>query len=486
MRSLSTRLTLVLGVLLTLMSAICVLVTVHAMTRHMQAVDQALHRQLAGEVLRAHLPEIRASLATGQEMPVFRQLMTINPNAEFYLLDTAGRVLSHIVPEGRQVLDRVQVAPIMRLLAGTQLPILGEDPRQPERLKAFSAAAVEFDGVRTGYVYVVLGGDAYRSAAGLFEASHIVQLALGSLLVASLAAFVAGAVAFRLLSGRLGQLANAMQAFDAAAFREPPALPLPRRSGDEIDELTRVYAAMASRIAAQFTELQRSDISRRELLTHISHDLRTPLATLQVYLETLSLKADELDPAQRAIYLEAALTFSRRIDRLTADLFELATLDLHQAPFRPERVALAELLQDIGQRFGLQAAAKGVTLDVVAAAPGPVVLADIGLIERLIANLVDNAIKFTPAGGRIRIALDPAADALRIVVRDTGIGIPAEAIDRIFDPFYRASVTGREVDGTGLGLAIAKRIAELHDGRVEVASRPGEGTTFTISLPRSG
>jgi signal transduction histidine kinase len=484
MRTLSTRLTLVLGVLLALMSVVCVIVTVHAMNRHMQAVDQALHRQLAGEVLRAHLPEIRASLATGQEMPVFRQLMTINPNAEFYLLDAGGRVMSHIVPEGRKVMERVAVAPIVQLLSGMPLPILGEDPREPRSRRVFSAAAVEYDGIGAGYVYVVLGGDAYRSAAGLFEASHIVRLALTSLVVASLAAFIAGAVAFRMLSGRLARLAAAMHAFDAAGFRNAPTLREARADGDDIDDLSRVYSAMAGRIAAQFAELQRADGSRRELLTHISHDLRTPLATMQAYLETMALKADSLDAPTRASYLAAALTFSRRLDRLTADLFELATLDLHEAPFRPERFALAELVQDIGQRFGLQAKAKGVVIDVSAAAPGPVIEADIGLIERLLANLIDNAIKFTPSGGRITLVVDETAGGSRVLVEDTGIGIPIEAIERVFDQFYRASGPANGVEGTGLGLAIAKRIVELHGGQISAERRADVGTRMVVQIPR--
>ena len=486
MRTLGTRLTLVLGALLTLMSVFCVIVTVQAMSRHMQAIDQALHRQLAGEVLRAHLPEIRASLATGQELPVFRQLMTINPNAEFYLLDAGGRVMSHIAPAGRDVMEHVALAPIMLLLAGAPLPVLGDDPRAPVRYKAFSAAAVDFDGIRAGYVYVVLGGDAYRSAAELFEASHIVRLALGSLILASIAAFAAGAIAFNLLSRRLARLADAMRAFDRAGFRDSPVLLAPRRLGDEVDELARVYSAMAGRIAAQFAELKRTDSSRRELLTHISHDLRTPLATLQAYLETLVMKADELSAETRNTYLGSALTFTHRIDRLTADLFELATLDLHEAPFRPEHIALAELLQDIGRRFALQASRKGIDLEVSAPAPGPFLVADIGLIERLIANLIDNAIKFTGPGGRVTIGLEETLLAVAIRVGDTGIGIAAEEIDHIFERFYRAPSRPQGADGTGLGLAIAKRIAELHGGGLTVESRPGVGSTFTVRLPSRG
>lgn len=483
MRRLSTRLTVVLGVLLAMITAFSVMVTVHAMRVHMLAVDQSLHQNLAGEVLKAYLPEIRTNLASGQDMPAFQQLMTINPKAEFYILDAQGRVMSYAPPRKPMLLERVDLRPIHELLAGDRLPILGDDPRNPGEQRTFSAAPVEFDAIRVGYVYVVLGGDAYQSAAALFEASHILRLTLGSLLGASVAAFIAGAIAFQMLSGRLASLASAMLAFDSSGFRDPPAQLATSGRGDEIDELTRVYSAMVNRIASQITELERADASRREVFTHISHDLRTPLASLQAYLETLTLKSEELSAEARTSYLEAALAFSRKIDHMTADLFELATLDLHEVPMRPERFSLAELLQDIGQRFGLQASNKGLLLDVAVAAPGAILEADIGLIERLFANLIDNAIKFTPAGGKVSVTLEKDSRFVIVRVRDTGIGIPTDQIDRIFERFYRVTSLTPGVDGTGLGLAIAKRIVELHRGQIDVESNLGQGTTFVLRLP---
>jgi two-component system, OmpR family, sensor kinase len=484
MRKLSSKLTAVLAALLVGVLSVCVGVSLHVTRSGLQSVDQTLHASLANEVLASYLPVLRESFARGLELPLFDQLMAINPNSEFYLLDPDGRVLRHRAPVGRVSLEQVSIVPVEAFLARSQpLPILGDDPRDPATPKAFSAARIEIDGQHKGYLYAVLGGDAYRTAAAMFQASSALRVTLVVLVGALVVALGLGAFAFRLLSGRLARLSNEMLAFESTGFRASMAVVPTTRGGDEIDDLSRVYAALASRVAQQFAELERMDRSRRELLSHLSHDLRTPLATLQAYLETLTIKGSTLPPDTRDEYLAAAVQFSRKIDAMTADLFELATLDMHEAPMRPEDFFVAELLHDIGQRFGLQAGGKGVKLEIVSQAPGPQISADIGLIERLFANLIDNALKFTPPGGNIKVSVREMGPTVVIDVTDTGIGIPEHDLGRIFESFQRATHE-TATDGTGLGLAIAKRISNLHGGRISVESTLGKGTSFRVELPR--
>ncbi|MFO1273167.1 MAG: ATP-binding protein [Rubrivivax sp.] len=220
---------------------------------------------------------------------------------------------------------------------------------------------------------------------------------------------------------------------------------------------------------------------RRDLIAHVSHDLRTPLVSLRGYLELLAARGDDLPAEQRRQHLAVALRQSERLGTLIDELFELARLDFKGVTLARERFALAELAADVVQKFALAAEGQGVRL-VVQAAPGlPFVDADLGLVERLLENLIGNALKHTPAGGCITLAVHAEGTQLVTEVRDSGRGIAAADLPHVFDRFYRGS-RGAGAGGAGLGLAIARRIVELHGGTIGVASTPGEGSCFRFAL----
>jgi PAS domain S-box-containing protein len=223
---------------------------------------------------------------------------------------------------------------------------------------------------------------------------------------------------------------------------------------------------------------------RRDLIANVSHDLRTPLAALHGYLETLLVKGAELSPGQRAGYLETAVRQSERLGLLIGELFELVKLDFRGFEIRPEPVQLGELAQDVLQKFRLLADSKGVALRAEIGPGLPSVHADIGLMERVLENLIDNALRHTPPGGAVRVAVAPSGERVRVRVADTGSGIPAAEIPRIFERFYRVDRSrARGTGGAGLGLAIVKRIMDLHAAKVEVESTPPGGAAFFFDLP---
>ena len=240
---------------------------------------------------------------------------------------------------------------------------------------------------------------------------------------------------------------------------------------------------MAARIGQQLDALEKTDALRREMVVHVSHDLRTPLATLHGYIETLILKDAELDSAERERYLAVALDQSERLRRLIGDLFELAKLDAHEQMPACEPVSLAELVSDIAQKFQLEAQRRGSTIVIDAGEGLPMVDADIALVERVLENLIDNALSHSPEGGAIRIPIASNGGAVRVTVSDSGPGIAPEHLPRVFDRFYQAGNAHRGNAHVGLGLAIAKRIVELHGARLEVQSTLGHGAAFSFQLP---
>jgi signal transduction histidine kinase len=232
---------------------------------------------------------------------------------------------------------------------------------------------------------------------------------------------------------------------------------------------------MAVRISAQLERLRQTDQQRRELIANVSHDLRTPLTALQGYLETVTLKGDTLRPQERQQYLELAAGQGQRLERLVSNLFELAKLESSEKPLAEEVFSACDLAQDVAEKFKLAAADRGITLTAEFETDLPRVRADIQLIERLLENLIENALRFTPQAGRVIVRCRLRGAKMAIEVRDSGVGIAAEDLPFIFDRFYRGRKADGSTAGAGLGLAISKRIVDMHGEAVTVESPPEGG-----------
>ncbi len=226
---------------------------------------------------------------------------------------------------------------------------------------------------------------------------------------------------------------------------------------------------------------------RRDLIANVSHDLRTPLVAMRGYLELLKAKGEGLDPDERRSYVDIAVRQSTHLGTLIDELFELAKLDFKGVTINREAFQFADLAFDVLQKFKLAAAERDVALHVDAPGSLPLVNADLGLMERVLDNLIGNALAHTPEKGQVSVRLAREADQVRVQVADTGEGIAQDQLPLIFNRFYRVDKarTGGSGSngGAGLGLAITKRIVELHDSRIEVHSEPARGTCFSFSVP---
>ncbi|MEO6743729.1 MAG: AAA family ATPase [Caldimonas sp.] len=257
---------------------------------------------------------------------------------------------------------------------------------------------------------------------------------------------------------------------------------------DEVDERRRAQDGLAQALAE--VERLRAEVEaensylRRDLIANVSHDLRTPLVSMRGYLEVLSAKGDAVGATQRAEYLAIAIRQSEHLARLIDELFELAKLDFKGITIERESFALADLANDVLHKFRLAAEGHDVGLQADVIAPLPLVHADLGLIERVLENLIGNALQHTPAGGSVRLQIEATTRGVRIAVADTGAGIAAADLPFVFDRYYRTADARRRTSaGAGLGLAITKRILELHDTRIGVESERGRGTCFSFCLP---
>jgi two-component system phosphate regulon sensor histidine kinase PhoR len=231
------------------------------------------------------------------------------------------------------------------------------------------------------------------------------------------------------------------------------------------------------------TERRRLEQMRTEFVANVSHELRTPLTSIRGFLETLLDGAVE-DPLTARRFLEIMVMETNRLTRLIDDLLQLSRLEDRRTVLRHERVDMATVVGRVVDIFQTRAQEKGVELGVEVEAHLPPVSGDPDMLAQVLVNLVDNAVKYTPEGGRITIRAGVVGGRLRVSVADTGVGIPEESLSRVFERFYRVDkARAREQGGTGLGLAIVKHIVEAHGGRVWAQSEVGRGSTFTFELP---
>jgi signal transduction histidine kinase len=412
--------------------------------------------------------------------------MVINPTAEIYLLDTDGNILGHGLPPETVTLDRVDLAPLKTLIEGSAtMPIRGDDPRSGSTRKVFSAFEVRNEERLEGYLYVVLGGQTYEALSRDVGSSYVGKTSLYVAIAVVFAAATIGLLVFSLLTRRLKRLNAEMRRVSDSGFEEIPSIEPTSGNDDEIGQLAHSFVSMSARIKEQFLQLRENDNLRRELVSNISHDLRTPLSAMQGYLETLIIKGETLSEDERERYLKIARQHTVRLGSLIGDLFELSKLDSASVTPQLEMFSLPELVQDIAQEFQLEAEKKNITLSLNLDANSALTIGDIGLIQRVLENLVRNAIRFTPADGEVTLSISEHSRSVAVAVSDTGAGIPDNEISHIFDRFYRSDQgNGRQSDSSGLGLAIVKKILDLHNSRITVVSKVNAGTRFEFELPR--
>jgi signal transduction histidine kinase len=476
---LHTRLTIYLGALLVVLALILSLSITRIAERYRAETTQRLNEGVAMYVTN----ELALLDSNGVNEAGLKELahrtMTVNPSAEVYLLSTDGSLLATLVPKERIARQRIDLNPIQEFLTGNKRrPLYGDDPTSLTRVGVFSVAPVNINGHLSGYLYVILASNQFASVAAAVSGNYSLQIALvivGSIFALTL---LVGAVLFRQLTLPLRRLNVSMQTW-SKRMGINDTRPNIR---NEIAELNGQFELLAERITAQAEAIAARDMQRRELIANVSHDLRTPLASLHGYLETAVMKSDSLTEAQRQKYLVVAHRHSQQLGKLIGALFELSKLETGATQPQIESFSIADLVHDVALRFQLRARDQEIRLEIDIDRSTTIVRADVALVERALENLIDNALKHTPPQGSITLSTRGHATHVQLAVTDTGMGIATEDLPRVFDRLYR----GRNSDSqsTGLGLAIVKRIVELHGQHIAIRSQWGNGARVEFGLPK--
>ena len=276
--------------------------------------------------------------------------------------------------------------------------------------------------------------------------------------------------------------------------------PIDIRTGDELEELAETFNQMAARLRDSYngleqqvaertrelgdaiTQLESASRHKSDFLANMSHELRTPLNAIIGFSEVLLERMfGEINSKQNE-YLQDILSSGRHLLSLINDILDISKVEAGRMELQPAPTDLRFVLQNSVSLVRERATRQGISLDLDVDATIGTIEADERRVKQILFNLLSNALKFTPAGGRVTLTATGIGDAVQISVRDTGIGIRPEDQDRIFEEFQQAG-PGKAVEGTGLGLALAKRFVEMHGGRIWVDSDVGTGSSFTFTLP---
>lgn len=309
---------------------------------------------------------------------------------------------------------------------------------------------------------------------------------LRALQVVNLYALLVGALAATLLSllvsRTLSRPMRDMNDVARAMARGDYSRRVPVKGGDEMAMLADSLNTLSSELQEKIAALEKLDSTRREFVANVSHELRTPLTIIQGYTEAI-IDGMVKGEGKKQHYLRSILDEILRLRRLVDDLLDLRRMEAGQVLYKKGPVDVSQLICRVVERFNGLAEEKEIHLSTSSSGPLPITSGDPDRLEQVLNNLVDNAIRLTPSGGRVSVNAILEAESIRVLVKDTGPGIPPNEQELVWERFYKVDKSRFRAGGSGLGLAIARRIVEMHGGKIGVESEPGEGATFFFTIP---
>ncbi len=439
--------------------------------------EQQLNWNVAADLAARIQPRIKERIDDVELERLLFTLTVSNPKMDFLLLEESGRVFKSVPYRHGLVREEVSLEPIRAALQPKlpSLPLYGDDPFSGSQ-RIFSVAPITFEN-RPGYLYVLL----LNSATGL-TIQNTGQLYLARTLaiggaISALFAVAVGLILFSFLVRRFRLMSSNIEKFEQG----DTAARIPILHHDEFGRLSKTFNRMADTIVANVEQLKVKDKLRRDLVANISHDLRGPVTSMIGYVETLLEKP--VSDAERKRCLEAVYENALTQGQLIEDLFHLASLEANEQKPDKDYCDLAKLIENVISASLPQAEKRELKLVRNIPAGLPMVFIDSRMIYRVFSNIVSNAIRYTPSGGKIEVNVVQTERGIRCEIADTGIGIPASDLEFIFDSFFRANKHRPEdPGGTGLGLAIVKRLLALHGSEPRAESRVNEGTRISFEL----
>lgn len=449
-------------------------------TSYQEIVIQQLSWDLASDFAKELEPLLKNFSPKEAQKELYR-LSKLSPGVDPYLLDQSGNVLVHLAPFDVGPLSPQDLERFLNHRGPLNAPLTIAYPAtaHPDlRKKIFSVAPIQY-GEKKGYLFLGLEGGRRELMNGSFGDTYLFHFSIIVLLLSVAATMLLGLFVFYFLTRNFHLLSRAMEEVEQGNYERRVDV----SGDDEVARAARAFNSMVSSLVSALERIRQTDNQRRELLSNVTHDIRRPITSTQLKLQTfLHAPRGEMDPQDRQT-LEGILKGFHGVQTLIDDLFDLAKLDAEEIQPKVTRFSAQELIEEIFDELDPGASRRNVRLALRVLAKDQEIYSDRDLLHRLLSNLIENAILYSHEGTEVVVEISEISENLKLAIIDKGIGISPNDLPHIFERFYR-STKARESNsaGSGLGLAISKRIADTLGVELTVQSIVEQGTRFEISL----
>jgi signal transduction histidine kinase len=470
-----SRIGIFVFLIIAVLGVLFVYVTYTATSDYYQGSTQLLNKDIAQHIATLSAPFSSAGIDHKKADSVFNSTMIISPNTEVYFLDTMGNVKYYYAPDSLIKERKVPVDKIETYLSDHLHLIKNTDPRDPGTPKIFSAAPVMIGDQKIGYIYVILAGMEYRSVAEFVFKSQVGGWATKVFFIIILATVIFSLLYTTRLQKRFNHVIHVLDQFKEGNLNVRFNI----NERDEFFPIADAFNKMVAMLHENFTRLKLLEDERKNFLANISHDLRTPLAVARGYTETLLIENTSGRKEQES-HLEMILSKIMQVERLVLQLFELSKMESVNFTPQKEPFVFSEILQETIKGAELQAKAKDITIDCENCEDSTLIDADISMMERVIQNLLENALKYTDKNGSIRISLSRETERLVLRLENSGTPLSDELLNWINDETGDDMI--KRPKQAGLGLALVKRILHLHRFGFEANTLNNKVNYFVISI----
>ena len=458
------RISILIFLLITVLSLLFIIITYITTTEFYQSSTQLVNKDVAAHISKFTSPFEDKGINKKIADSVFYNAMVLNPSIEVYFLDTTGKIMYYQAPDSAIKLWKIPLNNIIKHIQSNGKDFIkGPDPKNPSKQKVFSAAEVTSNGKKLGYIYVIVGGNEYNNAAHVLFGSHIMSLAIIAFSVILVLSVALSLLYVNRLQRNFTKIIAVLNEYMKGDFNVRFEL----NDKDEFAPITDSFNKMASLLSYNIDKLKQTEQERKNFIATISHDLRTPLSVAKGYTETAldKINKGEINRTEIDAFMQLVHKKLQQIEIMVQDLFELSRMEsIHFIPNK-EPFIFSEILNEMFTVYEKRAAEKNIKLICKGCEDISWINADIRMIERVLQNLFDNAIKYTPIDGNIYIQLERRSNILAISLSNTGTQLSDDLINwvNLTSQQNTSSTIIEKPANSGLGLLIVKKIAELHN-----------------------
>jgi len=467
----------------TIITGLCILfitITYLSTTNFHQASTQLLNKDVATHIAQFTSPFEHDTINTKKADSVFYNAMVLSPGAEVYFLDTNGNVIAYHAKKSELKQLALPLTNIKKLIASKgEAYIKGTDPKDPLNNKIFSAAEVKGKSKNLGYIYVILASN--KSVSNLLFSSYIGNFLIQVFSVIILFSIFIAFIYFRRIERSYNDVMIVLERFQNGDLNAR----FKTKEHNDLAEITLAFNKMADLLVYNINRLTKSEKERKNFITNISHDLLTPLSIARGYIETLVIKknTDDLSQSEQETYVNIILNKIKQMDEMVNQLFELSRMESVEFKAAKEPFVLSEIVQETVKIFQLSASLKNIDLKCTKCQYHVWIDADVSMMERVVQNLLQNAVNNTPENGTIQISVAVESKELIFKIQNTGPSLSEDLLAWINNPEEEGLLTTDWSSSSGVGLLIVKKILQLHGSSLKAITDNNTGNIFSFSMP---